>query len=69
MALASWQDFLAQQAGLPYYPALQQRVQAARDAGLAIYPPADQVYRAFDLTPFAAVRVVILGQVPYLGAW
>lgn len=64
----SWADFLAQQAQLPYYPPLQQRVQAARDAGLGIYPPAPDVFRAFELTPFAAVKVVILGQDPYHGA-
>jgi uracil-DNA glycosylase len=64
----AWADFLAQQAQLPYYPALLQRVQAARDAGLGIYPPAPDVFRAFERTPFAAVRVVILGQDPYHGA-
>jgi uracil-DNA glycosylase len=64
----AWADFLAQQAQLPYYPALLQRVQAARASGLAIYPPVPDVFRAFALTPFAAVKVVILGQDPYHGA-
>jgi uracil-DNA glycosylase len=30
-----------------------------------VYPPHDQVFRAFELTPFDSVRAVILGQDPY----
>jgi len=32
-----------------------------------VYPPASQVFRAFDLCPFDKVRVVIIGQDPYHG--
>lgn len=32
-----------------------------------IYPPGEQIFRAFDLCPFEDVRVVILGQDPYHG--
>ncbi len=32
-----------------------------------VYPPASQVFRAFELTPYEEVRVVILGQDPYHG--
>jgi uracil-DNA glycosylase len=30
-----------------------------------VYPPSGEIFTAFDLTPFDAVRVVILGQDPY----
>lgn len=43
------------------------RVAAARTAGV-VYPPAEQVYSALELTPFDQVRVVLLGQDPYHGA-
>jgi uracil-DNA glycosylase len=33
-----------------------------------VYPPADQMFAALDLTAPASVRVVILGQDPYPGA-
>jgi len=33
----------------------------------AIYPPGDQIFNAFNFTPFREVRVVILGQDPYHG--
>ena len=31
----------------------------------ACFPPAPAIFRAFDLTPFDQVKVVILGQDPY----
>lgn len=41
-------------------------VSGEREVG-TVYPPPDEVFRAFELTPFADVRVVILGQDPYHG--
>lgn len=35
------------------------------NAGDNIFPPVHQIMRAFDLTPFDKVKVVILGQDPY----
>ncbi|MCX6231343.1 MAG: uracil-DNA glycosylase [Bacteroidetes bacterium] len=33
-----------------------------------IYPPGNQIFEAFNLTPFDQVKVVLLGQDPYHGA-
>jgi len=41
----------------------QRKAQGAR-----IYPPGKEMFAAFSATPFAAVKVVILGQDPYHGA-
>lgn len=41
---------------------------AAEAAGRAVFPSADDRFRALELTPLPAVRVVILGQDPYHGA-
>jgi len=30
-----------------------------------VYPPADEIFTAFELTPLSEVKVVILGQDPY----
>ncbi|PKM06363.1 MAG: uracil-DNA glycosylase [Gammaproteobacteria bacterium HGW-Gammaproteobacteria-4] len=38
-----------------------------RARGVVIYPPGSQMFAALDATPFAAVKVVILGQDPYHG--
>lgn len=45
--------------------ALAERAQEARNSGLTICPPQDQIFRAFELTPPDKVKVVILGQDPY----
>jgi len=36
-------------------------------AGAQVFPPGPEIFKAFDATPFADVRVVILGQDPYHG--
>lgn len=43
---------------------LTEFVDQERKAG-KVYPPTESVFRAFELTPYAKVRVVILGQDPY----
>lgn len=48
--------------------ALSAFLRQRRDAGARIFPPAAQIFAAFDATPFDAVKVVILGQDPYHGA-
>ena len=68
MQSTSWADFLTQQQAQPYFAQLQARLDAQAAAGQIIYPPQAQRFRAFDLTPFDAVKVVILGQDPYHGA-
>lgn len=41
-------------------------VDQERQSG-TVYPPAEKVFRAFELTPYDEVKVVILGQDPYHG--
>ena len=48
------------------FESLTQYVAAARQAG-EVFPPEDSVFRAFEMSTFASVRVVILGQDPYHG--
>jgi uracil-DNA glycosylase len=36
-------------------------------AGARVYPPGPEIFAALDATPFAAVKVVVLGQDPYHG--
>ena len=35
--------------------------------GKTIYPPVDEIFTAFELTPLEQVKVVIIGQDPYHG--
>lgn len=51
----------------PYFPKIKQFIQAELQAGHTVYPAGKDIFRAFDVTPFDQVKVVILGQDPYHG--
>ena len=60
----AWQALLKAELQKPYWRSLAQRLGAAYESG-ALYPPAQQLFAAFERTPPACVRAVILGQDPY----
>lgn len=64
---ASWQKILQTEFDQPYFEQLVKFVKAEY-ASQTIYPPAGQIFNAFNLCPLDNVRVVILGQDPYHGA-
>ena len=59
-----WQDALAQEIEKPYYKKLQDKVLNEYEEH-TVYPPLDDVFNAFKLTPLSQVKVVIIGQDPY----
>jgi uracil-DNA glycosylase len=63
----SWRRRLAGEFEQPYFIALREFVRTEY-AAQRVYPPATQIFRAFDDCPFDSVKVVILGQDPYHGA-
>ncbi len=63
----SWQTVLGQEFLLPYMQQLDSFLDAQQSAGKCIYPPVNERFSAFNLTPFDQVKVVILGQDPYHG--
>lgn len=62
----SWQRRLAGEFEKDYFTGLREFVRTEYANG-PVYPPAGQMFRAFDACPFDAVKVVILGQDPYHG--
>ena len=50
----------------PYYATLYKKVKEEYSTR-QIFPPADDIFNAFALTPLSQVKVVILGQDPYHG--
>lgn len=62
----SWKKHLAPEFEKSYFKELGQFVRAAYQSK-TVYPPPKDIFRAFELTPFDAVKVVILGQDPYHG--
>lgn len=61
-----WRAALAPELSSPWFSELSRFVDDER-ATHAVYPPPEQVFRAFRETPFDKVRVVLLGQDPYHG--
>ena len=62
----SWKKRLLPEFEQPYFTELRAYVRDEYASG-AVYPPAAQIFRAFDECPFDRVKVVILGQDPYHG--
>lgn len=65
--MSDWRDVIGAEKQQPYFKAALHHVQQARDAGIVVYPPQEDVFNAFKYTPFDKVKVVILGQDPYHG--
>ncbi len=61
-----WLEPLKPEFSKPYYKELYTKVQEEYSTRL-IFPPADDIFNAFDFTPLSEVKVVILGQDPYHG--
>ena len=63
---ASWLAVLNDEFKDDYFLKLKQFIIEERKSHV-VYPPARHIFKAFDLTPFEHVKVVILGQDPYHG--
>ncbi len=63
----SWRLVLEKEFSKSYFDNLVRTLQARIIDGAVIYPVFENIFAAFNLTPFKAVKVVILGQDPYHG--
>lgn len=63
----TWHDVIGEEKQQNYFIETMAFVQAERDAGKVIYPPASEVFNAFRFTELADIKVVIIGQDPYHG--
>ena len=59
-----WLEALKEEFGKPYYKELFETVNREYHTR-QIFPPADDIFNAFHLTPLHKVKAVILGQDPY----
>jgi uracil-DNA glycosylase len=62
--IMTWTDFFKQEEAKDYYKKLN-RFLDEQYAADTIYPPREDLFSCFNLTPYDAVKVVILGQDPY----
>lgn len=60
----AWEQALSPEFRKPYYRSLYEKVRNAYSKEV-VYPPSDEIFAAFHLTPMEKVKVVILGQDPY----
>ncbi len=63
-----WKKQMLPEFEQPYMQELRAFLSQRKKADAIIYPPRDQMFNAFNATPFDQVKVVILGQDPYHGA-
>lgn len=61
-----WGKALQKKLSDDYFRDIERFLKTEKDNNKVIYPPDNQIFRAFELTPFSEVKVVILGQDPYL---
>ena len=59
-----WRDFFEEQKSLPYYEELMSFV-LTEYSNNTVYPPMENVYKAFELTDIDDIKLVIIGQDPY----
>lgn len=62
-----WKKILAEEFEKPYFRDIVHFLKTEREQGKTIYPSGSNIFKAFELTPFSQVKVVILGQDPYHG--
>ena len=62
----SWDEILKDEFKSEYYLALREFLKREY-AVHTVYPPMDEIYSAFKVTPYEDVKVLILGQDPYHG--
>lgn len=64
---ASWLAVLKEEFDKPYMSELRNFLIQQKQNGIQIFPQNDDIFKAFEITPFDKVKVVILGQDPYHG--
>lgn len=65
--MTNWTDLLAKEKSEDYFKETIHYVNQRREQGVVVYPPKEDVFNAFKVTPFDQIKVVILGQDPYHG--
>lgn len=62
----SWKTALMQEFEQAYFQTLIQFIEKEKGSGKIVYPPEPLVFNAFNSLPITEVKVVILGQDPYI---
>ena len=63
----SWKKVIWQEFEKPYFKEIESFLKKENNSGVIVYPETDNIFKAFELTSFDDIKVVILGQDPYHG--
>lgn len=63
----SWKQQLLNEFSQPYFAELRQFLKEEKEKNKTIFPKGNQIFNAYNSTPFHDVKVVIIGQDPYHG--
>lgn len=64
--MKTWNEILTDEYQKPYMGTLKHFVESETKSNKTIYPPLHEIFSAFDLTSLNDVKVVIIGQDPYI---
>ncbi len=62
---SSWKSILKSEFEKEYFDNLVAQLKQQKSQGKTIFPPGNLIFKAFELTPWDKVNVIILGQDPY----
>ncbi len=62
----NWKSLLKAEFEQPYFQAIISFIKKEMAAGKTIYPPGPLIFNAFNTTPPESLKVVVLGQDPYI---
>ncbi|KAK0419430.1 hypothetical protein QR680_014141 [Steinernema hermaphroditum] len=60
-----WRELLDVEFKKKYMTEIVEFLDRQKKKGVQVFPPRDEIFSAFNLTPFDKIRVVLLGQDPY----
>jgi len=61
-----WRDIIAKEQQKEYYQELKKNIEQ-KYLTSSVYPPKEKIFRAYKLTKYSNLKIVILGQDPYHG--
>lgn len=62
--IIKWEDFISKEKKMQYFKDLSNKINEDKKVH-KIFPPREDIFNAFKLTPFDEIKVVIIGQDPY----
>lgn len=65
----SWNKLLKNELNKPYFKEIEKKLEEDIKNWITIYPKKENIFKAFEKTPFDKVKVVILWQDPYHWEW